>query len=99
MSKLNLTISLLIMAPANTIYAELQSFDDFDQWAAAISGEYSTMDFTGFPDDTHIDEQYADLGAHFTTLDIVSGPSRSLYPNDGWGLNGFQLIIWLLRLR
>jgi hypothetical protein len=55
-------------------------------WQNAV-GDYSTIDFTGYPNGTWLDEQYADLGVHFTD------GSDQFYQNngflqDGWGLNG-----------
>ena len=55
------------------------------------AGAFSTADFTGFPDNTPIDEQYAYLGVHFVDgYDfVVLGTS---YPNDGAGLDGNELV-------
>ncbi len=46
------------------------------------------MDFTGFPEGTHLDEQYLDeFGVRFVDeTNFVIGPSRQLFPNDSWGL-------------
>ena len=92
MTKIAMTL-LGIVVCVNIANAELQSFDLVDSWTAAVPGPISTMDFTGFPDDMVVDEQYAHLGAHFTTFDVISGPSLDGFPNDGWGLSGFEEIV------
>jgi hypothetical protein len=65
-------------------------YEDKEAWQAA-AGSWSTADFTGFPDNMPIDEQYAYLGVHFVDgYDfVVLGSS---FPNDGAGLDGNELI-------
>ena len=71
--------------------AELLEFTDRAEWEAAV-GEYTTLDFTGFPVHTRIQEQYAHLGVHFTEcFNTVQGPMMA-YPNDMWGLDGNEEI-------
>jgi hypothetical protein len=82
--------AILAAVCASTLPAEVVEYDEKDQWEAA-AGAWSTADFTGFPDDTPIDEQYAYLGVHFVDgCDfVVLGSS---FPNDGAGLGGNELI-------
>jgi len=44
--------------------ADIVEYRDKEEWETA-AGSWSTADFTGFPDNTPIDEQYAYLGVHF----------------------------------
>ena len=64
----------------------VEEFTNKDEWISAV-GQFTTIDFTGFPDGTFITDQYADLGILFTdgndSID-VSG----IHVNDGWGLDG-----------
>ena len=70
--------------------ADIVEYRDKEEWETA-AGSWSTADFTGFPDNTPIDEQYAYLGVHFVDgYDfVVLGTS---YPNDGAGLDGNELV-------
>ena len=81
-----LTLMLLI-APAS---ADVLEFTDKDEWIDAV-GEFTTIDFTGYPKDTFIADQYADLGILFTdgndNIDYGCG-----YVNDCWGLRGSGII-------
>ena len=64
----------------------VEEFTDKDEWIAAV-GQFTTIDFTGFPDGTFITDQYADLGILFTDGNdsIVFAGS---FINDGVGLGG-----------
>ena len=75
---------------ASMLRADIVEYRDKGEWEAAAAS-WSTADFTGFPDYTPIDEQYAYLGVHFVDgYDfVVLGSS---YPNDGAGLDGNELI-------
>jgi len=72
--------------------AGVVEFTDKSAWIDAV-GDFTTIGFTGFPDNTPITDQYSALGATFTTFDVTSGPDEFLYPNDSWGLQGFDDII------
>lgn len=69
-------------APRGIVY----EIYDKGVWAAAV-GEFSTVDFVGFPEDTYIVEQYAELGVVFTDGDDSVYHNNS-FPNDGVGLDG-----------
>ena len=49
---------------ANAACADIITFDDFEEWEGAV-GAFTTIGFTGFPDNFVITDQYADLGALF----------------------------------
>jgi hypothetical protein len=78
---------MLLSAPA---HAGVQEFTDKDEWIDAV-GEFTTIDFTGFPEGTFITDQYADLGVLFTdrndTISVNDG-----FLNDGSGLRGSDTI-------
>jgi hypothetical protein len=92
------TSSILLGACLTSICATLVSagiteYEDKDEWQVA-AGSWSTADFTGFPDYTPIDEQYAYLGVHFVDgYDfVVLDPEYTTFPNDGAGLDGNELV-------
>ena len=85
------TIGLMaaaIMAwPGNQLVSGgfVEEFTNKDEWIAAV-GQFTTIDFTGFPDGTFITDQYVDLGILF------SGGNEHIFLNqgfinDGAGLN------------
>ena len=53
---------MLLSAPAS---GDVLEFTDKDEWIEAV-GEFTTIDFTGYPKDTFIADQYAYLGILFT---------------------------------
>ena len=61
-------------------------FTDKDEWIAAV-GDFTTIDFTGFPLGTFITDQYADLGIIFTDGNDSIHQTCS-FVNDCWGLDG-----------
>jgi hypothetical protein len=78
---------------APKVNADIVEYRDKGEWEAA-AGSFSTADFTGFPDNTPIDEQYAYLGVHFVDgYDfVILDPEYTTFLNDGAGLDGNQLI-------
>jgi len=78
---------------ANIARADIIEYIDKEEWEAA-AGSWSTADFTGFPDNTPIDEQYAYLGVHFVDgYDfVVLDPEYTTFPNDGAGLDGNEIV-------
>ncbi len=79
-------LALLIAQPA--VHGDVLEFHDKDAWIAAV-GEFTTIDFTGFPLGTPITDQYADLGALFTSgADFILCCDFGTFPNDGAGLDG-----------
>ncbi len=62
----------------------VEEFTDKDEWIAAV-GDFTTIDFTGFPDGTFITDQYADLGILFT------GGGENIFFNDGFLNDGVGL--------
>ena len=61
-------------------------FTDKDEWIDAV-GEFTTIDFTGFPPGTFITDQYADFGILFTDGND-SIQNTCSHVNDCWGLDG-----------
>jgi Flp pilus assembly protein protease CpaA len=62
-------------------------FHERAAWEAAV-GDFVTIDFTGFPDDTVITDQYANQGVVFSDGNDRIRVSESLFPLDGAGLRG-----------
>jgi hypothetical protein len=92
------TSSIVLAACVSTVCtsmlrADIAEYRDKGEWEAA-AGSWSTADFTGFPDDTPIDEQYAYLGVHFVDgYDfVVLDPEHTTFLNDGAGLDGNEVV-------
>jgi hypothetical protein len=87
----NIILAACLAAMSTSIVrAEVTEYIDKQDWEAA-AGSWSTADFTGFPDNTPIDEQYAYLGVHFVDgYDFVVLSDGFL--NDGAGLDGNELV-------
>jgi hypothetical protein len=88
-----LLAALVAATCASIARADIVEYRDKEEWEAA-AGAWSTADFTGFPDNTPIDEQYAYLGVHFVDgYDfVVLDPGHTTFPNDGAGLDGNELV-------
>ena len=86
-----------VFAAMHTGYASAsvtlyQGLDNFQSWSTA-AGAFTTIDFTGFPQNTFVTDQYVDQGLLFTSSDpdvILFGPSA--FPIDGVGLNGVHVV-------
>ena len=74
---------MLLSASAS---GDVLEFTDKDAWINAV-GDFTTVDFTGFPEGTFITDQYADLGILFTDGND-SIHFRPSFVNDGVGLDG-----------
>ena len=84
-SALVLALVMIIASPAAR--AGVTVLQDFALWQQA-TGPHTTLDFTGFPNNTFITDQYADLGVTFLDgNDVITGPSSLVFPLDGWGLD------------
>jgi len=90
MSRLSVivTFTTVLLFAAHAAGA-LQEFENKADWEAAV-GDFSTVDFTGYPDNTPVTDQWSHLGITFTDFNVTSGPDHILYPEDGWGLQGFN---------
>jgi len=89
MSRLSVivTFTTVLLFAAHAAGA-LQEFENKADWEAAV-GDFSTVDFSGYPDNTPINDQWSHLGITFTDFNVVSGPAPIVFPEDGWGLQGF----------
>ena len=67
--------------------AGVTEFSDRAEWEGAV-GQFTTIDFTGFPKFTIITDQYQDLGITFTDGTDAIRFSLNVFPNDNWGLDG-----------
>ena len=79
-------VAALICASALPAHAGVTEFTDRAEWEGAV-GQFSTIDFTGFPPVTIITDQYQDLGVTFTDGNDVTFFTPS-FVNDDWGLRG-----------
>ena len=81
---------MLASSATSTAVAGVIEFwnEDREEWFVAVL-EYTTIDFTGFPNDTFITNQYEDLGVLFLDGDdnIICCDEPS-FPKDGSGLDG-----------
>jgi hypothetical protein len=77
-----------LLTAASAARAEVVEFTDTNAWAEAV-GSFNTIGFTGFPDNTLISDQFAELGVLFTDEnDFTVCCSEISFPNDGAGLEG-----------
>ncbi len=83
-----LVAGMTVAAATTTLHGDFVEFTDKASWIETV-GVFSTIDFTGFPNDTFITDQYASLGVLFTDGDdnIVCCGGDS-FPNDLAGLDG-----------
>lgn len=65
--------------------AVVSSTFSYDNWQGMV-GEFTTIDFTGYPNNTPITNQYAGLGITFATPTFIFATSG--FVNDGWGIDG-----------
>jgi hypothetical protein len=86
-----LLAALVAATCASIARADIVEYRDKQDWEAA-AGSWSTADFTGFPDNTPIDEQYAYLGVHFVDGYDFAVLGWETFPNDGAGLDGNELV-------
>jgi len=73
------------------LLADIVEYRDKEEWEAA-AGSWSTADFTGFPDNMPMDEQYAYLGVHFVDGYDFVVLGWETFLNDGAGLDGNELV-------
>ena len=81
-----LTAAMLTSLAVGSAHGGVIEFIDKDKWIAAV-GDFTTIDFTGFPDGTFITDQYADLGVVFTDGNDSVAVNEG-FLNDGSGLDG-----------
>ena len=75
-----------LACPALPAHAGVTEFTDRAEWEAA-AGQFSSIDFTGFPKFTIITDQYQGLGVTFSDgTDAIR--FSNAFPNDNWGLDG-----------
>lgn len=78
-------VPLMVLAPS--VQASVTEYTNAAAWQGAVD-TYTTVDFTGYPMNTLITDQYASLGVTFTDgVDIIY-PNEGLFLNDGVGING-----------
>ncbi len=80
-----LTVPMLIITTAS--YADVIELEDKFAWESAV-GDFTTIDFTGFPEYTVITDQYSDQGVMFTDGDDYIYINEFLFLNDTYGLSG-----------
>ncbi len=81
-----LLVALALLSAQPVVHGGVLEFDDKDAWIAAV-GEFTTIDFTGFPDGTFITNEYAGLGVLFTDGND-SIDATCAHVNDCFGLDG-----------
>ena len=83
--------TVLTAVCTSIVLADIVEYREKNEWETA-AGAFSTADFTGFPDNTPIDEQYAYLGVHFVDGYDFVVLGWETFPNDGAGLDGNELV-------
>ena len=97
-NQLRSSIAVLALGLSSTVHAAFVGVfgaANANQWFDAAVG-FSTIAFTGLPEGTQVTEQYASQGIHFHlppwgTGNLVQA-SEVMYPQDGWGLLGAEVI-------
>ena len=97
-NQLRSSIAVLALGLSSTVHAAFVGVfgaANANQWFDAAVG-FSTVAFTGLPEGTQVTEQYASQGIHFHlppwgTGNLVQA-SEVMYPQDGWGLLGAEVI-------
>lgn len=86
-----LMLAMLVVVASRAHATVTQYSNNSAAWESAV-GDFTTIDFTGYPQGTFITNQYEALGILFTDgQDVIS--QAGSYHNDGWGLTGaFQSI-------
>jgi hypothetical protein len=85
MTRFIMTSLIATITSTANVRADLLTTFSFEEWESWV-GDYTTIDFTGFPDTTPISDQYADQGVTFTGLAFIFETIG--FVNDGWGLHG-----------
>src|SRR5437870_10741074 len=75
-----------VIISASRAIGDVTVFANKPGWEAAVRGNYSTIDFTGFADGTPISNQYLSEGVTFSGLAFIF--ASAIFVNDGWGLHG-----------
>lgn len=84
------SVIVLIDACPKAHGAVTEFFGDHNGWFGAVGGEanVTTIDFTDFPINTTITNQFAESGVTFEGLNFTSGPFTNYH--DLWGLHVFN---------
>ncbi len=73
-----------------TAFGSFTTYTNFDEWKAANSASFATMDFV-FPQPVLLTTQYLPLGVTFPDVEEVAAPLGVAFPLDGWGIWGAGL--------
>lgn len=79
-------VVVAVFLVSSSATADVVAFTNREVWQVAVGGNYSTIDFTGYPDGTVIDNEYVDQGLTFTSLTFTFASAAAV--NDDWGLFG-----------
>jgi len=82
---IRISVLVVFQMMSRQAMADLVVYDDKAEWEAAVEGNFSTMDFTGFPENTIITDQYKHLGAVFSQGGFIKYAAGFL--QDGWALS------------
>ncbi len=81
-------VAMVIGAFGEATGAGVMEFTDKEDWIAAV-GQFTTIGFTEFPNNTFITDQYAEQGVFFLDGDDnIVCCSFITFPEDGAGLDG-----------
>lgn len=81
-----LLVGFVVAAIGYSASAQVLQFTNEGSWQTAVGGQYSTIDFTGFPDGTQISNQYQPLGITFSGFAQIWDTASAA--NDHFGLFG-----------
>lgn len=93
MTRLMLIAAVGAVSIAGTADAAFVLHDDYQKWSAS-AGTFDTITFAELPPSTLVTTQYSEMGLMFVDYDgnWTDGTSLVVYPQDGYGLDGEEVI-------
>jgi len=83
---------VIIASPFAPAYGDFQNFNTEDraEWFDTVGADnVTTIDFTDYPNETTLSDQYDHLGVTFDGFNLVTGPFPVDF-HDSWGLRIFN---------
>lgn len=84
----HLCFSVITWLCTASAWGTVTIYENQTGWEDAVNNDFTTIDFTGWPDWTIITTQYSSLGIQFTDGSDRIRNNPELFPNDGSGLYG-----------
>src|SRR5688500_15522215 len=82
-----LMIGVVCAVSTQGVIADVTAFYNKPAWQTAVNNNYTTIDFTGYPELTFITTQYTELGVTFPEGNDNIYHNSNIFTNDGVGLH------------